>query len=87
MRPFVIASSVQDGAVGDTMAVTADVCKTVGGKEFNTRADVRTASIAVTATIADSRIKRQPRGEALKNCCVCYEALAVPTIRLGSYPH
>ena len=48
------------------MAVTADVCKTVGGKEFNTRADVRTASIAVTATIADSRIKRLAPGGSLK---------------------
>ena len=46
-------------------AVTADVCKDAGGKEFGTRADVRTASVAATATIADSRRKRPAPGGGL----------------------
>ena len=54
---IVITDSGQDDAVGATKAVKADVCKNAGGKEFETRTDVRTASVAATATIADSRRK------------------------------
>ena len=59
---IVIADSGQDDAVGTTKAVTADVCKNAGGKEFGTRADVRTASVAATATIIDSPRKRPAPG-------------------------
>ena len=59
---IVIADSGQDDAVGTTKAVTADVCKNAGGKEFGTRADVRTASVAATATIVESRRKSPAPG-------------------------
>ena len=64
---IVIADSGQDDAVGAAKAVTADVCKNVGGEEFGTRTDVRTASVAATATIADSRKKRPvPGGDLVR---------------------
>ena len=56
----VTAGSGKDGAVGATKAIKADTHTDTRGRGFGTRADVRTAPITATDTVADARRRPTP---------------------------
>ena len=62
---IILVISGQDGGVGATKAVTADVHRDVGGKVFGTRADIQTTSLAATATVMQAPRKRFAPGGGL----------------------